>query len=359
MTLRSTPILGFLLLVAGCTCGGGAGSGATTTSGVAAAAGGAEWPPVPSVEQIGEPIGSVDGMPIGTREFDTMAARQMGRDGTLDDELRAEIVDRLVDEKLLYLEARRRGIDKDPKIQKMMVNTLLKQEVYSQVRTSEITEEDLKAYFEAHKDEFIVPEKVQVKRILIQAEDGEDAAAAHARAEEILAAVQANPKDFKMLAQRHSKGPYARRGGDVGFVTPDGKPGVDPAVVAAAFTVDGTGVLPEVFETVDGFNILYVPNRRERVERTFQQMRGSVLRKVKADKYRELYEGYVAELKTGATIELDDSAIATYVVQSGRPALDKGPSATAPGGASDEGGEPAPELPLEVDPEAEADGRPE
>jgi hypothetical protein len=304
----------------------------------------AEWPPIPSVEQIGEPIGTVDGMPIGEKEFDTMAARQMGRDGTIDADTRTEIVDRLIDEKLLYMEALRQGIDKDPKIQKMMVNTLLKQEVYSQVRTSEISEDDLTAYFEEHKEEFVVPEKVQIKRILIKAEDG-----GRPLAEEVRAAIVANPADFKSLAQRHSKGPYARRGGDMGFVTADGKPGVDAAVVEAAFALSGTGVSP-IFETDDGLNIVYVPNRRERVERTFVQMRGSVLRKVKSDRYRSLYDGYVGGLREGAAIALDQERIDSHQIRSARP-LDPDASGlrvpATPGGpgipvpAGDDGSAPA------------------
>ena len=347
--LTATMMIGLAAVTA---CGGG--GDAKSDSGAATSASGrsGEWPPIPTAEQIGAPIGTVDGRPIGTLEFDSMAARQMGRDGTLDDALRTDIVDRLVDEKLLYLEALRRGIDKDPKIQKMMVNTLLKQEVYSQVRTSEISEDDLKTYFAEHKEDFVVPEKVQIKRILIKAEEGETPAAARARAEEILAAVKANPSDFKTLAQRHSKGPYARRGGDVGFVTPEGKPGVDPAVVAKAFTVQGTEVLDEVFETVDGFNVIYIPNRRERVERTFQQMRGSVLRKVKADRYKDLYEGYVGGLRAAATVSLDESMIASHIVTSGRPTADGGDATGARSGVP-EG------LPDEVDPEAESDGAPE
>lgn len=313
-----TVLLALLLLLLPA-CGGGDADSTPDAGATSSSSSAREWPPMPSVDQIGEPLGTVDGMPIGTLEFDTMAARSLGRDGMLDDETRTEITGRLVDEKLLYMEALRQGIDKDPKIQRMMVNTLLKQEVYSQVRTSEITEEELKAYFEAHKDEFVVPEKVQIKRILIKPADGENAGQTMARALEVREAAAANPSDFKQLAQRHSKGPYARRGGDVGFVTPDGKPGVDPAVVKAAFELPEGQKISGVFETNDGLNIIYVPNRRARVERTFQQMRGSVLRKVKADKYKQLYDSYVGGLRGTASIELDDERIAAHQVSSGRP----------------------------------------
>ena len=307
-----------LLLVSLCTalllaaCGGGE-SAATADGGVC------EWPPQPSIDQIGEPLGFVDGMPFGTTEFDTMAARQVGRDGTLDPDVRAEIVDQLVDEKLLYMEARRRGIDKDPKIQKMMVNTLLKQKVYGAVRTAEIRESDLRAYFEEHKEDFVVPAKVQIKRILVKAEDGEQPADVAARAEEIRAAVLASPGDFKSLAQRHSKGPYARRGGDMGYITAEGKPGVDTKVVEVAFALPGEQDVSDVFETEDGFNVVYIPNRRERVERPFEAMRGSVLRKVKSDRYRTLYDDYVAGLRSSAKVEFDQARIDSHDVRSARP----------------------------------------
>jgi len=38
-------------------------------------------------------------------------------------------------------------------------------------------------------------------------------------------------------------------------------------------------------------------NRRDRVERTFEQMKGSVLRKVKNERYKELYDKYVKDVR--------------------------------------------------------------
>jgi len=301
------PIASALVLALSA-CNGG--SSAPATSDLAAR--------VPSEEAVGRTVAKVNGLPVGVKEYDLMAARNMGRDGRVSDEARADVVDRLVDEKLLYQEALRQGIDLDPKIQKMMVNTLLKDRVYTEVRNSEIDEAELRAYFAEHSDEFVVPEKVQIKRILVKPDDGEDGAAVKARAEAVRAEVVANASDFKSLAAKYSRGPYARRGGDLGYVTSDGKPGVDPLVVSQGFALAKGGV-SEAFEASGGWNIVYVPNRRERVERTYEQMRPSVLRKVKAAKYKGVYDAYVDTLRKNAEIWVDEPYLAGHEIQAVRP----------------------------------------
>ena len=179
-------------------CSGGSDGGATTTP----IADGetlktASPPTMPKPEVIGETLATVNGMPVGTKEFDALALRSKGRQNDLDAAARQEVMDRLVEEKLLYQAALAQGIDKDPKIQKMMVNTLLKQEVYASVRTSDISEDDLRAYFTEHQDEFVVPEKVQIKRIVVEPERDKGQAPADA-SEAAWAAAQARVEhDFR------------------------------------------------------------------------------------------------------------------------------------------------------------------
>ena len=289
----------------------------------------------PTADQIGESLGTVNGQTIGSKEFDHMATRQVGRDGSLSEEARRDIIGRLVDEKLLYQEALRRGIDKEPKLQKMMVNTLLKEAVYNSLRTGEISEEDLRSDFDSHKEDFVVPGKAQIKRILIKAEEAETQDAVRARAEAIRGEVLAHRDDFKNLAQRYSSGPYARRGGDMGFVTATGKPGVPESVVSAAFAL-GKGEVSEVFQDDEGWNIVYVPNRRERVERSFQQMRGSVQRKVKSERYQKLFDDFVGGLKEGASVDIDDKLVLSRTIELPRPA--PAPATRRPAAPSSAGG---------------------
>lgn len=218
---------------------------------------------------------------------------------------RAEVVDQVIHNELLRQEALRLELDLDPKVQKVLVNTLLREQVYAQVRNSDFTDDELRAYFQANQSEFVVPEKVQLKQILIRY--GEDRTEAEARALAESLVPRITPDTFKELALEHSEDPYKRRGGDVGFVSAEGKPGLDPGLVAAAFNAPMN--TPQLHDQGDGWVVFMVVNRRAQVARTFEQMKGSVLRKVKNERLAELYDAYVLDLRRTAVIEVDQAAV--------------------------------------------------
>ena len=149
------------------------------------------------------------------------------------------------------------------------------------------------------------------------------------------ASVLERKAEFRKIAQDKSAGAYARRGGDLGFVTREGKPGIPSEVIEVAFTLEKGGI-SDPFKTKQGWNVVYVPNKRDRVERTFEQMRGSVLRKVKSDTYKSLYDGYVGQLREKAAVDVDDAKLDAHTVsQQTRPAL-SAPGDTPEGLSGDE-----------------------
>lgn len=330
MRLSMNILLGLALLGAPACDNGGKGGGSATADQAATA-------------DIGETLATVNGIPVGAKEFEQAAARKAPASGdSLSVEEKKEVLDSLVEEKLLYAEALRKGLDRDPKVQKVMVNTLLREDVYSTVKNSDFTDEMLQQYYDEHKSEFVVPEKVQIKRILVKVTDARPDADAKKEAERLRAEVVKSPDSFKDVAAKYSEDPYKRRGGDVGFVSKEGKPGLDQEIVNKAFEME-TGAISDVFKTADGYNVVQVAARREQVERTFQQMKGSVLRKVKNEKMKELYDSYVAKLKTGADIKIDESKLAAVEVKNARRPYMPGTPVGAPGegeeGAGEEGGE--------------------
>jgi len=308
--------LGLLALMLGA-CDNGDTTEAPSTP--AAAAGGGE-----ASTTSGEVLATVNGVNITVDEFESAAARKQPSEGSsLTASDKQEVLDKLVDEKLLYKAALTQGIDQDPKVQKVMVNTLLRQEVYASVRNSDFTDEELQSYYETNKEDFVVPAKVQIKRILIKVTDDRTDGDAKAEAERIHSEASSSPSSFKELAAKFSEDPYRRRGGDVGFVPKEGKPGLDQAVVDKAFSMDAEE-LSTVFKTDEGYNIVYVANKRERVERTFQQMKGSVLRKVKNERLKSLYESYVSNLKGSATVEIDEAKLGSLEIKSAKRSLGPG-----------------------------------
>ena len=283
-----------------------------------------EVPPAAS-EDIGEVIAQVNGVSIGSKDFERTASRKIPANGkSLSETERKEIIEQLVDEELLYQTAYTRKLYRDPKVKKVMMNALLRQEVYAVVKGADINEEELKKYYEEHKDDFTIPEKVQFSRILIKIKADRDEATAQSTADRVYAQLKNDKSRFKDIAEKTSEGPYSRRGGDVGFVSVKGKPGLDSDVVSKAFSMS-PNQLSKPFATKEGINIIYIKERREEQVRSFKTAQGTVMRKMKNNRISEQYKTYTSSLRDGAGVEIDmDKVNAIEVKSTPRPSLGPG-----------------------------------
>jgi parvulin-like peptidyl-prolyl isomerase len=291
-------------------------------------------------EEIGETVATIDGMPIGLNEFIQLAGRKLraSEAGALTPSDRQAVIDELADQKLLFLEARRRGYDLDPKVQRLMVQLLLQDEVYGNVKSADLTDDELQAFFQKNHEEFIIPEKIRLRRIFIKAEPTRSSAEAKALADKFYQAVKSEPRSFSRLAGEVSEGPYRGRGGDLGLIGREPRPGVPQEIIDRGFTLK-EGEVAAPFEAAGGWNVLYVSERRDRVERTFEQMRGAVVRRAKAEKNQVAYESYIAERRQGAKVEVMAERLDSVRLAAPPRSSVSGPS--APGGGEVElGGEP-------------------
>lgn len=301
--------LGLWLLGGGCS---GSTSGSAPTAGL-------PTPAAPTATPSGKVVARVGPGWVEDGEFAAAASRLVNPGEPVDLGQRKEILEKLVTEEVLFQEALARGLYRDPKVRKAMVNLLLREEVYESLREGDITPEELEAYYEAHKSEFVVPEKVQIKRIFLKIGEDRTRDQALALAADLRKQLLADPSKFGALAEEHSDDPYKRRGGDIGYVAADGKPGVPPEVVSKAFELQ-TGRLSEPFEAGDGVNLIVVAARREALERTFEQMKGSVQRKLKNDRFQAMTEEYIAGARAKYPVEIDEALLAEIAIEA-RPAL--------------------------------------
>ncbi|MEM6926871.1 MAG: peptidylprolyl isomerase [Myxococcota bacterium] len=276
----------------------------------------------PSREPDGAIIARVGENPITDRDFAVAAARRPDA-AAGDDAMRREVLEELVTDEILFQEATSRGLYRDPKVRRTMVSLLIRKEVYDRAHQQEIPEEELEAYFEEHESDFVIPEKAQVRRIFVRIDEDRDEEAAKELMTDLRRQLIRDPGKFGALAEKHSEDAYQRRGGDLGLITREGKPGVPVAVVDKAFELR-PGQLSGVFETDDGLNLVLTVLRRDAIERTYDQMKGMVMRQVRAQRVKDMKQRFVDELRSGYSVDVDEETLAnTYVqVEAAAPTVD-------------------------------------
>ena len=268
----------------------------------------------PTAEPEGRVVAKVGKGFVTEAEFAEAASHTITPGQTLTPEMRSDVLDELVDDEILFQKALDEGLYRDEKVKKILINLLLREEVYASLQDEEIPVPELEAYYEAHRNEFIVPEKVQIKRIFVRTGDDRTEEAAKQLATELHGKLTKDPSRFSDLAHEYSDDAYKRRGGDVGYVAREGKAGIPQEVVDLAFSMD-TGKLSEPFVAGGGYNLVMVAAKREALDRTFEQMKGSVLRKLKNERFEAETDRYVAEARKGVEIEVDEATLASVTVE--------------------------------------------
>ena len=146
---------------------------------------------------------------------------------------------------------------------------------------AEVSDEAVGVYYGNNQGEFIVPEKVKARHILVRrvATDGDEASAleeARVMAEAVLAKVK-DGEDFSALAKVHSQDTgSAKLGGDLGFFGRGlmVKPFEDAAFSLAAGEVSG------LVETEYGFHIIKVDERKAAGSLTLEEASDEIRKKL-------------------------------------------------------------------------------
>ena len=157
-----------------------------------------------------------------------------------------------------------------------------------------VTEKDLRQYYDKHKDEF-VDEEYRLQQIFVSGQrDGQK------RVTEAYNLLQEG-KSFESVAKDYSDDTKsASAGGDIGYVK---KVDLIPQLRAAVVFLT-PGVYSSIITTPYGFHILKLVEKKKGETLTFEMARDSIHEKIVQAESEKRYKDYVGKLRKGSYIEV-------------------------------------------------------
>lgn len=173
-------------------------------------------------------------------------------------------------------------------------------------RQISVSDADIQQYYEQNKQRFADPEERRASHILIGVPGSaseSDRNAARDKAQKVLDEVRANPGNFGALAKQHSQDPgSAERGGDLGFF---GRGDMVPQFEEAAFRLN-KGQISDLVQSDFGFHIIQVTDMKQSVPPPMAQVRDKIAAEIRNQlATRRMSE--MAETLTNVAYEQPDS----------------------------------------------------
>ncbi len=153
----------------------------------------------------------------------------------------------------------------------------------------QVTPQDLQDYYDQHREEYRVPEQVNVRHILIKTPlpgadgkvDPKGVEAARAKADDILKQVKAGG-NFAELAKKYSEDPgSAKNGGLLGWISHNS--GLVPEFEKAAFSLS-KGATSDLVKSSYGFHIIHVDDKHEASVKSLDEVKSQIEPLIKQQK---------------------------------------------------------------------------
>ena len=210
-------------------------------------------------------------------------------------ELKKKLLEDLISQKLLVQQMKKEGVKEDAeikrKVEKYREALLLQKFIKGKFANIKVTDKEAKAYYEAHKDEFTVPERVKVRHILVK-----DKKEAEKIRKELLKGA-----NFAELAKKYSiDKASAVKGGELGVLK---RSDVIKEFGDAVFSLK-KGQISEPIKTRFGYHIVQVEEKYPREVKPFSEVKSEIKTRLLEKKKEEAFKKYVEQLKAKAKVEV-------------------------------------------------------
>jgi len=211
-------------------------------------------------------------------------------------------LDRLIVKKLLLREAKKEKIENEKEFQdrltdikdQLLLESLLKKKITADLKA---TDEDLKKYYNTHREQFRRPKEINTRHILLKNEED---------AKQMLEKLQKG-EDFIELAKAYSIDPNAKTtGGELGYYP---KGSLVPEYEEAAFKLAKVGQISGIVKTKFGFHIIKLEGVRGAAYVPFDEVKDFIRQNMAQAKQAEVVEKYIENLKKSANITINEESL--------------------------------------------------
>ncbi len=242
----------------------------------------------------GEVVATVNGESITEGELnDYKSARP---DGARMEDQKA-LLDELITQKVIYQDALRHKLDKDPEVLRELelvrTRVLASAAVRKAMKDNPVTEEQLRAEYDLLKDRMVAPE-YKASHILVKEED---------LARKIIEQLNKGA-DFAQLAKEHSTDTSSQNGGDLGWFNPQQ---MVPPFSQAASRLEKGSYTKEPVKTQFGWHIIKLEDSRKSEPPAFEELKGRLEQMLKQRQVGD----YIQKVKDEAKISIKGEAEAS------------------------------------------------
>jgi peptidyl-prolyl cis-trans isomerase C len=217
----------------------------------------------------------------------------------------ARLADELANKEMLYLEAKKKGLDKDKEFERRveefkkvtLINELLQKELGE---SSKVSEKEAQDYYDGHKDEFMMHNQIRLSQIVVPNES---------EAEKIIDRLKKGEDFAKIAAQVSTDKKSAKSGGDMGSF----KQGeLSPEIEQVAFRLKKEETsMPVTLK--DGVHIFKVTDVKGNIV-PFEKVKDMIVQSLTNRKQKDNFDKYLENLKKNYKVEINKDELAKLAI---------------------------------------------
>ncbi|MDO8536079.1 MAG: peptidylprolyl isomerase [Candidatus Omnitrophota bacterium] len=244
--------------------------------------------------------------PITVKDFRDKFSRLPKHYQAVAEKNKKNLLDDMIVESLFLEDAVRKGIDKDKEIKEILVEAKKKIIIAKFVKTEvddkvKVSEGDMKAFYEAHKDGFKTPEMWRASHILVANES---------EAKDVLAELSKGTP-FEDIARARSIDATSSRGGDVGYFR---KGQVVPEFENICIGLN-VGQTSGIVHTQFGYHIIKLTDKKTEALEPYETAKPKIENELRLKKRNELFDKLVVTLKEKYRVRVEGDAMKALEVK--------------------------------------------